>query len=58
MGSFEVAAQLQISCWEDGMQWLDRCPRICIVGEYCYGTLNGGWMSDNLEFFGDVFGHF
>jgi len=40
------------------MQWLDRCPRICIVGEYCYGTLNGRWMSDNLEFFGDVFGHF
>jgi hypothetical protein len=31
---------------------------ICIVGEYCSGTLEGGWMGDNLEFFGVGLGLF
>jgi len=31
---------------------------ICIVGGYFSGTLEGGWMGDNLEFFGEVLGLF
>jgi len=40
------------------MHWLDGCSRICIVGGYFSGTLEGGWMGDNLEFFGEVLGLF
>jgi len=32
------------------MHWLDGCSRICIVGGYFSGTLEGGQMGDNLEF--------
>jgi len=40
------------------MHWLDGCLRICVVGGYFSGTLDGGRMGDNLEFFGDVLGIF
>ena len=40
------------------MHWLDGCSRIYIVGGYCSGTLEGGRMADNLEFFGEVLGLF
>jgi len=40
------------------MHWLDSCSRIGIVGGYCSGTLEGAWMDDNLEFFGEVLGVF
>jgi len=36
------------------MHWLDGCSRICVVGGYFSGTLEGGRMGDNLELFGDV----
>jgi len=58
IGSVQVAAQLQISHCEDGMHWLDCSSRICIVGGYLSGTLEGGQMGDNLEFFGEVLGLF
>ena len=58
IGSVQVAAQLQISCCEDGMHWLDSCLRIWVVGGYFSGTLVSGWMCDNLEFFGEVLGYF
>jgi hypothetical protein len=32
------------------MHWIDCCSRICIVGGYFSGTLEGGQMGDNLEF--------
>jgi len=51
-----AAAQLQISHWEDGMHWLDGCLMICVVGGYLSGTLEGGRMGDNLEFFWEVLG--
>ena len=50
----QAAAQLQITRCEDGMHWLDGCLRICVVGGYFSGTLEGGRMGDNLEFFGEV----
>jgi hypothetical protein len=40
------------------MHWLDSCSRICLVGGYFSGTLEGGQMRDNLEFFGEVLGLF
>ena len=40
------------------MHWLDGCSRICVVGGYFSSTLNGGWIGDNLEFFGEVLGVF
>jgi len=40
------------------MQWLDGCSRICVAGGYFSGTLEGGQMRDNLDFFGEVFGLF
>jgi len=40
------------------MHWLDGCLRICILGGYFSGTLEGGMMGDNLEFFGEVLGLF
>jgi hypothetical protein len=52
----QVAAELQITRCEDGMSWLDGFPRICVVGGYFSGTLEGGWMGDNLQFFGEVLG--
>jgi len=58
IGSVQAAAQLQISRCEDGMHWLDGCSRICIVGGYFSCTLEGWQMRDNLEFFGEVLGHF
>jgi hypothetical protein len=36
------------------MHWLDGCSRICVVGVYFSGTLEGGRKGDNLEFFGEV----
>ena len=56
--SVQAAAQLQISRCEDGMHWLDGCLRIWVVGGYFSGTLGGGRMGDNLEFFGEVLGLF
>jgi len=35
------------------MHWLDSCWRICVVGGYLSGTLEGGRMGHNLEFFGE-----
>jgi len=52
----QAASQLQISQCEDGMHWLDGCSRICVAGAYFPGTLDGGRMGNNLEFFGDVLG--
>jgi len=40
------------------MHWLDGCSRIRVVGAYFSGTLEGGQMGDNLEFFGEVLGLF
>jgi len=40
------------------MHWVDSGSRICVVGEYIAGTLEGGWIGDNLEFFGEVLGLF
>jgi len=54
IGCVQEAAQLQISRCEDGMHWLDGCLRISVVGGYFSGTLEGGRMGDNLEFFGEV----
>jgi len=56
--SVQAATQLQISHCEDGMHWLDGCSRICVVGVYFSGTLEGGQMGNNLEFFGEVLGLF
>jgi len=58
IGSVQAAAQLQISCCEDRMHWLDSCLTICVMGGYLSGTLQGGRMGDNLEFFGEVLGLF
>jgi len=54
--SVQAATQLQISRWEDGMHWLDSASRICVVGWYFAGTLEGVRISDNLEFFRELFG--
>jgi len=40
------------------MHWLDGCSRICVVGGNFAGTLEGGQIGDNLEFFGEVLSHF
>jgi len=40
------------------MHWLDSCSRICVEGGYFSGTLEGGQMGDNLEFFRKVVGLF
>jgi len=40
------------------MHWLDGSSTIRIVGGYFSGTLEGGWMGDNLDFFGEVLGRF
>jgi len=45
-------------CCEDSMHWLDGCSRVSVLGGYFSGTLEGGWMGDNLEFFGEVLGLF
>jgi len=58
MGSIQVAAQLLISHCEEEMHWLDSCSRICVVGGYISGTLESGWMGDNLVLFGEVLGLF
>jgi len=58
IGSVQAASQLQISRCEDGMHRLDGCSRIYFVGGYISGTLEGGWMGDNLEFFGEGLGLF
>jgi len=58
IGIVQPAAQLQISHCEDGMDWLVRCWMICILSAYFPGTLEGGRMGDNLEFFGEVVGLF
>jgi len=52
------AIQLHICCCEDGMHRLDGCSRICIVSGYSSGTLEGGQMNDNLEYFIEVLGLF
>jgi len=54
IGSVNAAAQLQISHCKDRMHWLDGCSRICGVGRNFSGTLEGGQMGDNLEFFSEV----
>jgi len=56
--TIQAAAQLQISDCEDGMHWLYGCSRICNVGGYFSGTLVGGRMGDNMEFFREVLGLF
>jgi len=58
MGGVHAAAQLQISHSEDGKHCLHGFSRICIVGGYFSATLRGGQMSDNLQFFGEVFSLF
>jgi hypothetical protein len=37
---------------------VDGCLKIWIVGGYLSGTLDGGRMGDNLEYLGEVLGHF
>jgi hypothetical protein len=56
--SVTAAAQLQIWLCMDGMHWLDGCSRICIVGGYFSGTMEGGQMGDNIECFGEILGLF
>jgi hypothetical protein len=56
IGSIHAVALRQMGRREDGMHWLDGCSRIGIVGRYCSGTLEGGLISDNLEFFCRDFG--
>jgi hypothetical protein len=58
MGSLQAAAQLHISYCEDVMHWLDGCSTICVMGGSCSGTVEGGWMGDNLQCFGEVLGLF
>jgi hypothetical protein len=58
IGGVLAAAQLQISRCEDGMNWLDGFSTIGVVRGYSPGTLEGGQMGDNLEFFGEVLGLF
>jgi hypothetical protein len=43
--------QLQIDPCEDGMYLLNGFLRISFVGGYFSGTLEGGQMGNNLEFF-------
>jgi len=50
-GSALAATELQISHHEDGNHWLDGCSKICVVGGYSSGTLEGGRMGDGLHFF-------
>jgi len=40
------------------MHWLHSCSRVCVVGGYFPGTLEGGRMGDNFEIFGEVLGLF
>ena len=40
------------------MHWLDGGSRIWVEGGYFTDTLEGGWIGDNLEFFGEVWGLF
>jgi len=40
------------------MHWLDGYSSICVVGGYFSGTLEGGWMGDYLDCFGQVLGLF
>jgi len=56
--SVQGAAQLQISHYKDGMHWQEGCSTLRFVGGYLSGTLESGWMGDNLEFFGEVLGIF
>jgi hypothetical protein len=53
---FYAAAQLQITHCEDGMHWLNGCSTIWIVVGHFSGNLEGAWMGNNLEFFGEVLG--
>jgi hypothetical protein len=54
----DAAALLQISHCYDGMYRLDGYSRIYVAGGYFSATLEGGWMGDNMEFFGEVLGLF
>jgi len=56
-GWVQAATQLQIGHCEDRMHWLRSCAMICVVLGNVSGTLKSGWMSDNLEIFGEVLGH-
>jgi len=56
IGSVQAAAQLQISHFENAMHCLDGRSKICVVGGYFAGNLEGGQMGDNLEFVGEVLG--
>jgi len=56
IGSMQSGTQLEIGCCGNGMNRLDRCSRIRVVGGYFSGTLEGGLMGDNLEIFGEVLG--
>jgi len=40
------------------MHWLDGGSRICVVGGYFAGTVEGGRMGNKLDFFGEVLGLF
>jgi len=48
IGSVQAAAQLHIRHCDNGMHWLDGCSRMCDVGGYFSGTLEGERMGDNL----------
>ena len=58
IGNVHAATQRLVNHCEDGMYWLDCYSSICVVGVDFWGTLEGGRMGDNLEFFGEVFGLF
>jgi len=53
-GSIRVAAQLEISRGGDAMLWLDGRSMIRDVSGCFSGTLQGGRMSDNMVFVGEV----
>jgi len=53
-----TASNLHICDCEDGMHCLRNCSIICVLPVFFSSTLESRWMGDNLEFFGEVLGHF
>lgn len=50
----DSAPKVQISHPEDGTCWLDGFSMVFVLGGYCSGTLEGGRMGDNLDFFVEI----
>lgn len=56
IGSVHAGSPWKVSCCQDGMHLQDGCSRFCIVGGFVAGTLDGGRIVVNLEFFRKVLG--